>query len=223
MYDIWNPFDPNPDDTSRERARLSKRLVELQQALHVALIDLRLVVENVRRSEDQVDAALRPFHTEFDDVPAHPDDLPEIERLCRLVWEKGGTDQAALQRILIGLVGNTASPSCLPFFLDALRFTKRGDSFGPERRQLAIWGLARLARWNNLPEAYAAVQSGLDDRHPEVRLTAADLLLDAYLDAGRAVPPEVRSKLAQMAKTDPDLDLRRQFSKYLDEPWGDKA
>ena len=223
MYDIWNPFDPGPDDTSRERARLTKRLVELQQALHVALLDLRPVVENVRRTEDQVDTALRPFHTEFDDVPVHHDDLPEIERLCRLVWEKGGTDQAVLQRILIGLVGNTASPSSLPFFLDALCFTKRGDSFGPERRQLAIWGLARLARWHDLPEAYAAVQSGLDDRHPEVRLTAADLLLDAYLDARRTVPPEVRSKLAQMAKTDPDPDLRRQFSKYLDEPWGDKA
>ena len=222
MYDIWSPFDPNPYDEPDQRARLEKRLVELQQTIHVVLLDLRPVVENVRRDENQVGSAFRLLAGYTNDIPPHPNDLPEIERLCRLTREIGGTCQGMIQEKLMRLDGNAAHPSSLPFFLDALHFTKRGDSFGPERRQLALWGLARLARWHNLPEAYATLLAGLDDHHPEVRWTAADLLLDAYLDARRAVPAEVRLKLAQMAKNDPDPDLRNQFSRYLDEPWGNK-
>jgi hypothetical protein len=63
-----------------------------------------------------------------------------------------------------------------------LPYTRRGDHFDPERRQLSLWGLARVAIFHNVPEAYAALLEGLDDRRAEVRITTADLILNAYLD-----------------------------------------
>jgi hypothetical protein len=89
---------------------------------------------------------LRPFHEYIDSTPPSPEDIPEIERLSRLAAEKGGAGQGRLQEALLRLVGNAAEPRSLPFLLDMLRYSKRGDSFGPERRQLALWALARLAR-----------------------------------------------------------------------------
>ncbi len=218
-YDIWNLYDPSPEQIPAERARLGQRLVQIQQDFHVALLDVRPVIENPRRDIEQVYAVLRPFHEYSHDIPAHPGDLPEIEALCRLVLEKGGPGQSHLQEVLLRLVGNSASPKSLPFLLEMLCFSRRGDSFGPQRRLLAMWGLARLARWHNLPEAYEAVAAGLLDRNAEVRWTSADLILNAYLDARRDVSAQIVAKLHQMAHSDPDDEVRRVVGKYLDEPW----
>ena len=100
-----------------------------------------------------------------------------------------------------------------------LRFTKRGDSFGAERRQLALWALARLARWRNISEAYAALLASMDDRKAEVRMTAMDLILDA----GRDALPDVFARMRQMAKNDPDEDVRRLAIRFLHEPWARKG
>jgi hypothetical protein len=146
-------------------------------------------------------------------------DLPEIEALCLLVLERGGLRQNEIQKVLLQLVGATAAPESLPFLLDMWRYTRRGDHFGPDRRQLALWGLARVAIFHNDPQAYAALLEGLNDRRVEVRLAAADLILDAYLSAKRKVPTEVVETLRQTAQSDPDKDVRRTIQRFLREPW----
>ena len=223
MYDLWSPYDPLPEDRLEEQVHSDQRLIAAQQTFHVALLDLRPLIDDPQRDAEQVDAALRPFHEYLDSTPPLPDDIPEIERLCRLAAEKGGAGQGRLQEALLRLVGNAAEPRSLPFLLDMLRFTKRGDSFGPERRQLALWALARLARWHNLPEAYAALLASMDERKAEVRMTAMDLILDAYLDAGRDAPLDVFARMRQMAKNDPDEAVRRLAKRFLHESWARKG
>jgi vesicle coat complex subunit len=70
-----------------------------------------------------------------------------------------------------------------------------------------------------VPEAYDALQEGLNDRQAEVRGTAADLILNAYMSARREVPEDVVDKLRQMAHSDPDNGVRRTVRRFLREPW----
>ncbi len=107
----------------------------------------------------------------------------------------------------------------MPFLLEMLRYTRRGDRFGPQRRQLALWGLARITILHNVLEAYIALGEGLDDHRADVRYTTADLVVNAYLSAGRDVPQDVVDRLRQVARSDPDDSVRRAVQRYLCEPW----
>ena len=146
-------------------------------------------------------------------------DLPELEWLCRLILERGGPRQNDIQEVLLRLIGATAAAESMPFLLEMLHYTRRGDRFGPQRRQLALWGLARVALFHNLPEAYGALQGGLGDRNADVRYATADMILNAYLRAGRDVPQDVVARLCHMARSDPEDSVRRAAQRYLREPW----
>jgi hypothetical protein len=161
----------------------------------------------------------RPYYESLNYLPMRVDDLPILEQFCRRVLAAGGPRQAQLQEILLRMIGATAAAESVPFLQEMWRFSRRGDRFGPERRQLALWGLARIAARHNVPEAYGTVQQGLDDRHADVRFTAVDLILNAYLTAGREVPQNVVEKLRQMAASDPDKWVRQAARRALQEPW----
>jgi hypothetical protein len=219
LYDTHIPYDPIEADSPEIEARWRERLARDQQAVRAALPRLRREIENPDRDIDSVYQALRPYYQADRNLPMTVADLAEIEVLCQLVLERGGLRQNEIQKVLLRLVGATAAPQSVSFLLKMWGYTRRGDHFGPERRQLALWGLARIAIFHNVPEAYQALREGLDDRRAEVRLTAADLILDAYLDAHRLVPPDVVGKLREMARSDPDADVRRAVQRFLREPW----
>lgn len=223
VYDTWSPYDPSEYDSSENRARLRERLERGREIVRALLPRLRREIENPDRDEESVFQILRRYHQEVGrDLPMQPADLMEIETLCQMVLTIGGPRQSEIQRVLLRLVGSTAAPQSVPFLHEMLHYTKRGDQFGPERRQSALWGLARVAILHDVPEAYAALYEGLEDRRAEVRLTAADLILDAYLDRRSAceeVPQGVVDKLRQMTASDPDDTVRRVAQKLLREPW----
>jgi hypothetical protein len=219
VYDTWSPYDPSEADTPEDVSRLRQRLQHSQQAMRTMLPLLRQEIEDPDRDGNSVHKVLRPYYDNGRDMPMTPADVPEIESLCRLVLERGGLRQNEIQEVLIRLIGATALPESAPFLLEMLRYTRRGDHFGPERRQLALWGLGRVAIFHNIPETYAALREALDDRRAEVRITATDLTLDAYLSAHRAVPQDVVDKLHEMARSDPDDDVRRTIKRFLHKPW----
>lgn len=219
LYDTWNPYDPMESDPPDDETRQHERLQHSQEIIRAMLPRLREEIGNPRRDLNSVFEVLRPYHLNAREVPMTPTDLPEIEAQCWLILERGGPQQSEIQRVLLRLVGATAAPKSVRFLLEMLHHTRRGDQFGPERRQLALWGLARIAIFCDVPEAYAALREGLEDRRPEVRLTAADLILNAYLDARRAVPQDVVCKLREIAQSDPDNSVRRVVHRYLREPW----
>lgn len=223
LYDTWSPYDPIEDESPEAKARLRERLQRDQEAVRAMLPCLRQEIENPDRDEESVSEVLRPYNQDVGrDLPMSPADLPEIEAMCRLVLERGGLRQSDIQRVLLRLVGATAAPQSVPFLLEMLHYSRRGDQFGPQRRQLALWGLARVAMLHDVPKAYAGLREGLDDHRAEVRLTAADLILDAYLDrrsAHREVPADVVEKLRQMAQSEPDDYVRRRIRRFLREPW----
>jgi hypothetical protein len=218
-YDTWSPYDPNGADSPKNRARLHERLERDRQIVRKMLPRLEREIENPRRDLNSVGEVLRPYHLSAREAPMTPADLPELERLCRLVLERGGSRQNDIQEVLLRLIGATAAVESAPFLLEMLHYTRRGDRFGPQRRQLALWGLARVALFHNLPEAYSALQGGLDDRNADVRYATADMVLNAYLRAGRDVPQDVVDRLRHMARSDPDDSVRRAAQRYLREPW----
>jgi hypothetical protein len=220
LYDTWNVYDPNPNAPPEDEARRRDRLRQDQEIVRAMLPALRREIDNPGRDRESVSEALKPYrHETSHDVPMMPDDLPELEALCRLILERGGLGQSRIQTVLLRLIGATAAPRSVPFLLEMLHFSRRGDRFGPERRQLALWGLARVAISHGAAEAYPALREGLDDRHADVRHTATDLILDAYLEAGRKVPRSVVDRLEEMARADPDDDVRRRAKRFLGEPW----
>jgi hypothetical protein len=219
LYDTYIPYDSMESDSLEAEARWRERLARDQQAVRAMLPHLRQEIENPERDIDSVYQALRPYYEAGRDLPMTPADLPEIEALCRLVLDRGGLRQNEIQEVLLRLVGATAAPESVPFLIEMWRYTRRGDHFGPKRRQLALWGLARIAIFHNVPEAYRALRDGLEDRRAEVRLTAADLIIDAYLDARRSVPEDVVDQLREMARSDPDDDTRRAVQRFLREQW----
>jgi hypothetical protein len=219
LYDTYIPYDSMESDSLEAETRWRERLARDQQAVRAMLPQLRQEIENPERDIDSVYQVLRPYYEAGRDLPMAPADLAEIEALCRLVLDRGGLRQNEIQEVLLRLVGATAAPESVPFLLEMWRYTRRGDHFGPERRQLALWGLARIAIFHNVPEAYRALRDGLEDRRAEVRLTAADLIIDAYLDAHRSVPEDVVDQLREMARSDPDDDTRRAVQRFLREQW----
>jgi hypothetical protein len=172
-------------------------------------------IETPRRDVNSVGEVLRPYHLFTREARMTLADLPELERLCRLILERGGLRQNEIQEVLLRLIGATAAVESVPFLLQMLRYTGRSDHFGPQRGQLALWGLARVAIFHNVPEVYGALQGGLDNRNADVRYTAADLVLNAYLSAHRDVPPDVADRLRWMAHSDPDESVRRAVQRNL--------
>jgi hypothetical protein len=222
MYDTHISFDPWPEETAVELTHRQQKLELAQLGVRALLPYLHDKIKNPKREENDVHQVLRPLYLDTGrDVPMTPADLPEIEAMFHEILSVGGPRQAEIQEVLLRLVGATAAVDSVPFLLDALHFTKRGDQFGPERRQLALWGLARIAIRHNHPEAYLALRGGLNDRRAEVRLTAVDLILNAYLDAGRKVPAKIVTALKKMAANDPDKDVRWAVQRCLREPWTD--
>jgi hypothetical protein len=218
-YDTWNPYDPDDTIPPEDQARLRQRLEGGRQVIRQMLPTLEAEIENPERDLSSVGEALKPYHMLGREIPMTPGDLPELERLCRLILERGGSRKGDIQEALLRLIGATAAAESTPFLIEMLRYSHRGDSFGPERRQLALWGLARIAMFHNLPEAYQALYESLADRNADVRFTVADLILNAYLSAGRDVPSQVTGKLRQMARSDPDDTVRYAAQRYLREPW----
>jgi len=222
-YEIETTYDPYPDESPEEEARRRELLEHDRDVARAVLPALRREIENPERDLTSVSQALKPYRREtFGDVPMTAEDLPELEALCRSILERRGPRQGQIQTVLLRLIGATAARESVPFLLEMLHYGRRGDLFGPERRQLALWGLARIAMLHGVPEGYQALREGLDDRHAKVRYTTADLILDAYLDAGREVPRDVVDRLEQIARSDPDEHVRRRVNRFLRESWANE-
>ena len=134
MYDTWSPYDPNPANSSEDQARLRERLQRDQKLIRAMLPPLRQEIENPKRDMNSVQA-LKPYYQQVGrGLPMTPADLPELEALCWLVLERGGLRQNEIQRVLLELIGATAALESVPFLLEMLHYSRRGDHFGPERR-----------------------------------------------------------------------------------------
>jgi hypothetical protein len=218
LYDTWSPYDPNPHHSTEDEACIQRTIQQKRRALREMLPHLRQKIENPDRDINSVHSVLTPYYDARDGVPMALADLPGIEALCRLALDKGGLCQSHIQTALLRLIGATAAPESAPFLLEMLHYTKRGDQFGPQRRQLALWGLARIAIFHQLPGTFTALREGLDDRQAEVRLTATDLIIDVYRGTNQPVPRDLIEKLQDMADHDSDEYVRRTIERFLEEP-----
>ena len=222
-YDIHNAYDPYPRDTEEDIERVKQKLVEYQQAMRKAFPRLRDEIESEDRDLDSVYNAARPFYESSNYLPMHEDDLPVLEHFCRRILELRGPRSTQIQKILLRMIGATASPESAPFLQEMWRYSRQRDHFGPERRQLALWGLARIAVRHELPEAYATLQEGLGDPHADVRYTAVDFISDAYYIVDKKIPLQIMERVRDIADLDPDKVVQRLAHRSLQQTWAKEA
>lgn len=147
------------------------------------------------------------------DLP--PDDLSRAQQLYIRVWETGGPGNSFAQEGLLQMIGTSQNPDSIPFWHTVFDLTRPRDTFSTRRRTLAAAALALLALEYEEPTAYAALLEATRHARPEVRLPAVQHLARAYLDAGRAFPPDVLAALNESAVNDPTFGPRFQARRAL--------
>lgn len=217
MHYIYNPYDVLPCETEEEWARSQAIIEKNRQTIRDLLPQLRKVIEDPQREKEDVSRVLRPYYIETRAVPMTPEDIPELESLCRLILEKGGEQGQKIQEMLLSVISSTAAQESIPFLLDMLHGPQPKGRFGPRWRELALVGLGRIALIHERDEAYEALHEGLEDRHADVRYTTMALIANAYLNAEREIPKAVLVKFHKIARSDPDKDLRQDAKRYLRE------
>ena len=86
-HDTWAPYDPSDADSPEDRAHLRERLERDRQIVRKMLPHLEQEIENPGRDLNSVGEVLRSYYLSAREAPMTPADLPELERLCRLILE----------------------------------------------------------------------------------------------------------------------------------------
>jgi hypothetical protein len=89
--------------------RLRERLEQDRQIVRQMLPRLEREIENSGRDLNSVGEVLRPYYLSAREAPMTPADLPGLERLCRLILERGGSRQNDIQEVMLRLIGATAA------------------------------------------------------------------------------------------------------------------
>jgi hypothetical protein len=146
-------------------------------------------------------------------VPLLPHDLPRAQALYRRVVTSKGSGKNKTQEGLLYLIGSSADPSTLPFWLEMLELALPRDQFAGARKTYALAAIAYIAIKHDLPAAYDALVSLTGHPDPGMRAQAVLYLGHAYLDPERPLPGPVAARLYGVATEDtsflPRYDARR--------------
>jgi hypothetical protein len=136
------------------------------------------------------------------------DVLATAENVARTLWPRSGSGKGFVEEGLLMHIAFTASASSLPFFRDALAFTKPRDPLTARRRRYALAGVAFVARQTGSAEARELLRSLL--AHDDLRLRALavdDVGLVKRTKAG-TLTAEAARELAHVAQTDRAFEPR---------------
>ena len=136
------------------------------------------------------------------DVVLTRKDLPLAETVYMRAVERGGPGNTHTQRKLLDLMGWTARPESVPFWIDLLELRRRRDSFSRTRQTYALAALSFLVIRDSTPAAVDALLQATHQGIPALRAQALRHLVAAFAQADRPVPPEVIARMEQMAKTE---------------------
>lgn len=106
---------------------------------------------------------------------SHPIRLPDglrasLEAAARSLWNTKFEGKGYIEPGLMGHIAFSAGPSSLPFFLDAIEFSRPRDTLIPARQNWAVAGIAFVETKTESTDAAAALDALL--AHPERRVRA---------------------------------------------------
>lgn len=148
-------------------------------------------------------------------IPLSPDDVPRAQGLYRRLAASKGSGKNSTQEGLLHLIGGTADPSALPFWLDMLELAPPRDQFGTKRKTYAMAAIAFVAIKHNLPVVYDTLLSLTRHTDPAVRAQAMLYLGAAYLKAERPIPDPVQAHIYDVATADPNFLPRYEARRVL--------
>ena len=88
-----------------------------------------------------------------------PADIPEVERVYRVVLERGGPGSRMVMEGMLTALASTGSPDSLPFWQEALAWTGKRGMLKQLRHELAVAGIALAAFRAGAAESLAALQA----------------------------------------------------------------
>jgi hypothetical protein len=148
-------------------------------------------------------------------IPLLPHDQSRAQGLYRRVATSKGSGKNSTQEGLLYLIGSSADPSALPFWLDMLELAPPRDQFGAKRKTYALAAIALIAIKHAISAAYDALLSLTRHRDPAIRAQAVRYLGDAYLEAERSLPGPVVAHIYDVATTDPTFLPRFEARRVL--------
>ncbi len=134
--------------------------------------------------------------------------LRRVEEATRLVWSSMGSGKSYLEEGLLTAIAFCAEASSLPFFRDAIAFTRPRDSLSTQRRRLAVAGIAFIAIERGSEEALATLESLLTHDDFRVRTWAASGLAESQPSEDERMSAKAAALLERVARTDRAFEPR---------------
>ncbi len=185
-----------------------QRIRDLQREAHEGLEALAAYLDNPPKRPDLRDGMCGLFWLRYSPAGFAAADVPRAQAVYRRIFETGGTGSMDAQRAILTLLGGSADPQTVPFWLEMVDLSKPRDMFRQERATLSLAALALLAIRHDEAAAYAALHQLMRQPNPDIRAQAVFYLRHAYADAGRAVPEAVLTDMFLVATQDKAFEPR---------------
>ncbi|HFQ93332.1 MAG TPA: plasmid pRiA4b ORF-3 family protein [Anaerolineae bacterium] len=192
-----------------------QRIRELQTEAHEGLETLAAYLDNPPRRPDLRDGMRGLFWLRYSPAGFASADVPRAQAVYRRIFEMGGAGSMDAQRAVLTLLGGSADPQTVPFWLEMVDLTKPRDKFRQERVTLSLAALALIAIRRDEAAAYDALHQLTRHANPAIRAQAVLYLRHAYADAGRPVPEAVLTDMFLVATQDKAFEPRFQARRLL--------
>ena len=192
-----------------------QRIRELQLEAHEGLEALAAYLDNPPERPDLRDGMRGLVWLRYSPAGFAPADVPHAQETYRRIFEGGGTGVTDAQRAVLTLLGGSADPHIVPFWLEMVDLTKPRDMFRQERVTISLAALALIAVRHDVPAAYDALRQLTHHLNPETRAQAVYYLRRAYTNASRAVPEAIMTDMYLVATQDKAFEPRFQARQLL--------
>lgn len=193
----------------------SQRIRELQAEAHEGLAALAAYLDNPPQRPDLRDGMRGLFWLRSSPAGFAPADVPRAQAVYRRIFAVGGTGSMDAQPVILTLLGGSADPKTVPFWLEMVDLTKPRDMFRQERATLSLAALALIAIRHDEAAACNALHQLTRHPNPEIRAQAVYYLHQAYANAGRTVPEPILADMFLVATQDTAFEPRFQARQLL--------
>ena len=192
-----------------------QRFQELQTEAREGLEALAAYLDNPPKRPNLWDGMRGLVWLRYSPAGFAPTDVPRAQAVYRRIFEVGGTGSMDAQRTVLMLLGGSADPQTIPFWLEMVDLTKPRDKFRRDRVTLSLAALALIAIRRDEAAAYNALRQLTRHATPAIRAQAVLYLRHAYAGAGRPVPEAVLADMFLVATQDKAFEPRFQARQLL--------
>lgn len=188
------------------------RLPSIQKNLHLTLMEL---VDYLDSNPAKPDFTKLHFHSLFGPVGFAEDELELAQDTYIRVVESSGNYSNKIQESLLFLIGATANPLSVSFWLELVDLYLPRDMIRAQRQQGAIAALAFCAIKSADTAVYHSLHKLTHHTDPTIRAQAIYYLSRAYTEAVRSFPESLIADMTIVATEDTNFEPRFQARRIL--------